>query len=611
MKTSLANRLGGGRTALATLLLSGLVSLTGTPPLAAQLNERPDDPTGLSIREPRVRLPHSDHPAPAGSSMYLQQTRPWLAYQRGRSYFHREWQERAGAFRHLPARAIAASTNSCGMCHNRPFPSAGAGGNAAEPAGVGRNAPHLFGVGLMEMLGLQIRQLVLLAHDANGNGYLDVPEETRGRRVTVEAVPGVAVDFGALDDLDGDGFPDLNEVLTVTLVGEDGTALPFRTTLEDPRVAGFDLAVGVFSASISDHQAVTLRQFAIGVHRSVFGILPDDPTTRNDSGRGRDRRAGDGWAEISNAGALQPALPPAAQGDSSDPRGVLGEGELDLLEWYLLNHPRPARGPRDATTRRGRRLLDVWGCTECHVADWDLLPADPRRGLAGDRRFFDLEVAHNPTTGRLEGRLRQLWEDDPDTGRKLPRREGFRVEEIFTDLKHHDVGEKFYEHSLEQGELYVLRRFRTPPLWGVGSSDPYGHDGRSPTLDAVIRRHGGDARDAADAYRKAPEEDRRALIRYLRSLVLYSPDRLPTDLDGDGRIAGSYRIGGHDLGPEVALAELLFARPPRYRGWIEDPDGRRWFSRALLNLDAAYGLNLPALEDKNRNALPDRLESSR
>lgn len=589
------------------LLVLGSLGALGLP-LTAQLNERPDDPSGLSIREPRVRVVHSDHPAPAGSSMHLQQTRPWLAYQRGRSYFHREWPERAGAFRHLPARAIAASTNSCGMCHNRPFPSAGAGGNAAEPAGIGRNTPHLFGVGLMEMLGLQIRRLVLEQHDDDGDGTLDVPEETRGRRAVVEAVPGVEVDFGALEDLDGDGQPDLNEVMAVTLVTEDGRALPFGTPLEHPEVAGLDLAVGAFSASISDHQAVTLRQFAIGVHRSVFGILPDDPTTRNDTGEGRDLRAGDGWAEVSIAGALQPALPVAIQGDPSDPRGVLGEGELDLLEWYLLNQPRPARGPRDDEARRGRRLLDDWGCTGCHVADWQILPADAERGLAGDRRFFDLEVAHDPVSDRLEGRLHRLWETDPGTGRQLPRRGGFRVEEIFTDFRHHDLGERFHEHSLEQGELYVLRRFRTPPLWGVASTAPYGHDGRSPTLDAVIRRHGGEARESAGVYRAAPEEDRRALLAYLRSLVLYSPDLLPADLDGDGRIAESYRVAGRELGPEVARPELLFRQPPRYRGWVEGAEGDRFFSRALLDLDQAYGLDLPGLRDRDGDALPDAFE---
>ena len=40
----------------------------------------------------------------------------------------------------------------------------------------------------------------------------------------------------------------------------------------------------------------------------------------------------------------------------------------------------------------------------------------------------------------------------------------------------------------------------TEPLWGVGTTAPYGHDGRSITLDAVIRRHGGEAAGATRAY---------------------------------------------------------------------------------------------------------------
>ena len=35
--------------------------------------------------------------------------------------------------------------------------------------------------------------------------------------------------------------------------------------------------------------------------------------------------------------------------------------------------------------------------------------------------------------------------------------------------------------------------WKTPPLWGVADSAPYFHDGGSPTLDAAIRRHEGDA----------------------------------------------------------------------------------------------------------------------
>jgi len=151
----------------------------------------------------------------------------------------------------------------------------------------------------------------------------------------------------------------------------------------------------------------------------------------------------------------------------------------------------------------------------------------------------------------------------------------------------------------------VLARFRTAPLWGVGSTAPYGHDGQSMTLDDVVRRHGGEAAAAARLYTAAPEADREALIAYLRTLVLYQPDTLPTDLDGDGRIAPDFEVAGRSAGPERFFPEFLFRVPPVYRGWTSGPDGNRFFSYELLNREEAYGEDLAALADRNRNGIPD------
>jgi CxxC motif-containing protein (DUF1111 family) len=42
----------------------------------------------------------------------------------------------------------------------------------------------------------------------------------------------------------------------------------------------------------------------------------------------------------------------------------------------------------------------------------------------------------------------------------------------------------------------------TEPLWGVGSTAPYGHDGRSINLREVILRHGGEALAVAQCIRE-------------------------------------------------------------------------------------------------------------
>jgi len=581
----------------------------------AQLSVRPADPLGASIRVPRVQVVHSDKAGRPGTSMDLQETDPWLAYQMGSNYFQREWAERDGLFNRLAARPLAGAANSCAMCHNLPFRSAGAGGNVAEPGGFGRNTPHLFGIGLIETIGLQVRQQLLIAFDKNRNGFLDDPAETKGRRAVITAAPGVTVDFGSLEDVDGDGQPDLNQVVEVVLVDQQGRPRPSRpdgtrSRLGDAGVAGYDFSVSVLSASIGDNQMPTLRLFADGALFTIMGLRVNDHTVVNNSGTGRDRRAEDVWAEVSNAGApqlhspLQATLP-------DEPLKHVSEGELDLLEWFLLNNPAPAVGRQDRVTARGRLMLKEFGCLQCHVADWIIHGADEAKGLPGDRRFFNLEVAYDPALKTLSGRLESLTERRVGTDKLvtwIPRRRAFTVRGIFTDLLHHDVGARFYDYTYEGGRLYVNRQFRTPPLWGVGATAPYGHDGRSPTLDDVIRRHGGEAREAVAAYVEAPARDRQALISFLQSLVLYQPDTLPTDLDGDGKIDSNFRVGGLEVGPERFRPELLFRTPPRYRGWVGSGDDK-YFSYELLNLGAAYGLSLETLKDANGNGIPDVSET--
>src|SRR5450755_3035720 len=69
----------------------------------------------------------------------------------------------------------------------------------------------------------------------------------------------------------------------------------------------------------------------------------------------------------------------------------------------------------------------------------------------------------------------------------------FVVQDIFTDFKRHDLGQNFYERNWD-GSMRTL--FLTRALWGVGTTGPYGHDGRSSTLNDVILRHGGEAKAA-------------------------------------------------------------------------------------------------------------------
>jgi len=86
---------------------------------------------------------------------------------------------------------------------------------------------------------------------------------------------------------------------------------------------------------------------------------------------------------------------------------------------------------------------------------------------------------------------------------------------LFSDLLLHDMG------SLGDGipeSAASGSEFRTPPLWGVGQSAPYLHDGRAATLDEAIAAHDGEARGARDRFLLLVPSARAALIEYLKSL---------------------------------------------------------------------------------------------
>jgi len=180
------------------------VSLVHVVGLYAQQTERPgnslDNPidtprdlSGLSLKNPRCRVVHTTDPAKEGGSMYLQLVDPWLGYQWGRSLTQRSFRQRDGVFGQagkLDGLLLAdgftrmmdrGHVSSCGACHNVPYRDAGAGMTIPKNGGSGRNTPHMFGGGLVEMIGLQMRLQALAIADTNRDGWIS-KEEARGKR---------------------------------------------------------------------------------------------------------------------------------------------------------------------------------------------------------------------------------------------------------------------------------------------------------------------------------------------------------------------------------------------------------------------------------------------
>lgn len=614
----------------------------------AQLSERPGnsldhpidmprDLSGLSIKNPRVRIVHTTDPNIEGGSMYLQQVDPWLGYQWGRSLTQRNFRERDGVYGDhgkieglLLADSVSkmmdrSHTNSCGACHNVPYRDAGAGMTIAKNGGSGRNTPHMFGGGLIEMIGLQMRLQALALADANRDGWISFEEMKQAKRCILYNLPEgmagrVAIDLGSFNDEDDDGFPDLNPVLFPIFVDRDGKRMAFARNLKFPEVAGYTFEVQVFGFGhlylpFRPPVSTTLRAFTVTPFDIHSGLQAHDPTLYTNPGGGA-------LALVSNAGAQQFITAAGKdRGGSRNAKGIslddpdrdgyceeLTEGDMDMAEWYLLNHPSPARGKITRDVIAGEKLFHKIGCASCHVPDWHLFEHNPRASdytqrYDGDRRFFDLQVAWNDKTERLEGRLISLADR---TGNLLiPRRKAYTVRGVYSDFKYHDVGEAFYQMQFDGS---VIRQWRTTPLWGVGTTGPYGHDGASLDLDSVIRRHGGEALASSQAYKALTDEERKLVICFLQNLVLYQTDQLPCDINGDGKISNHFMVQGMDTGIERFNPEWLFCVPAKIEGPSRNVRGERIVSFALTNLREAYGLDLPYLRDTDGDGFPDVID---
>ncbi|HEU4387271.1 MAG TPA: hypothetical protein VFV34_05705, partial [Blastocatellia bacterium] len=439
---------------LTFLLLVAAAALTGAHVrVSAQLSERPGNSTdnpidlprdlsGLSIKNPRVRIVHTSDPCEPGGSMYLQQVDPWLGYQWGRSLTQREFRERDGVYGDagkldgllLPdgvTKMMSRShTNSCAVCHNTPYRDGGAGATIAKNGGEGRNTPHMFGAGLVEMIGAEIRLRALAIADTNRDGWIS-RDEAKGKRCVVANLPAAAgggivdVDYGSFDDQNGDGRPDLNELFNPIYVDKNGKRIAFAPNLSFTNVAGYTFEVQVFGFGhlympFRPPVPATIRSFISNPFDIHMGLQAFDPTTLSDPDA-------DGLAQMSNAGAQQCVTgagkdrgavhgPTGISKDDPDRDGYceeISEGDLDVAEWYLLNHPGPGRGMITDEVKDGERLFEQSGCATCHVADWYLRAARPfasdyTERAAGDRRFFDLQVNYDSGHDRLEGKLVSL-----------------------------------------------------------------------------------------------------------------------------------------------------------------------------------------------------------
>lgn len=293
-----------------------------------------------------------------------------------------------------------------------------------------------------------------------------------------------------------------------------------------------------------------MREFIVGALKAEMGLEAVDPDLAA-AAAGKDVVTPAGMRLSGTTDQID--APPAAD-TFADPDGdgvthEIPEAAVDHLEFYLLNYFKPGLYRQTVATRAGHEAFDRVRCGTCHV---------PNLTIQKDRRVADVETVYDPAKAIFNGlfatataRLTAVADGSGYPAVKQPSGQPFVVKNIFADFKRHDLGPAFHEKNFDGT---VTTQFMTEPLWGVGSTSPYGHDGRSINLREVILRHGGEAKASRDAFAALPEVGQEVLIQFLESLVLFPPDDTASNLDGGNASAPHYPQNGHG---SIALTVLF------------------------------------------------------
>jgi Di-haem oxidoreductase, putative peroxidase len=431
---------------------------------------------------------------------------PFRAIRRGRQLFQHKFTRLEGqgmiagdGFGDINVNlAIGAGlVDSCAGCHGRPRGAAGFGGDVVTRPDS-RDAPHLFGLGLKEMLADEITSQLREIRAAA------VKQASRTGSPVVRLLVGKGIRYGTIRAMP-DGSVDTS--------GVEGV---------DP-----DLRIRPF---FHHGGTIAIREFIVGALKDEMGLaMTNDP----------DLMAAQSGPVTTAGGMVLNGLTDAIKLPPPDEEGDVGTVEqrtalVDFLEFYLLNYFKAGIGEQTSLERYGREVFEYTGCATCHI---------PRLRIQRDRRVADVETVFDPGQGhfnRLFATARLLLANPASLGQagvaKIPAFQPFVVENIYTDFKRHDLGPNFHERNYD-GTMRT--EFLTSPLWGVGSTAPYGHDGRSINLTEVILRHGGEAQEARDAFAALSSRSRDAVIAFLNSLIIFPPDDTASNLDpGDPTAPG-------------------------------------------------------------------------
>jgi CxxC motif-containing protein (DUF1111 family) len=201
---------------------------------------------------------------------------------------------------------------------------------------------------------------------------------------------------------------------------------------------------------------------------------------------------------------------------------VLDDGRLGRFGWKA-NVPSVREFVRDALSGElGMTVPEEPGLSFGSMEDGDEAPDPETDATTIDAMTAFIEFLAPPPRNRVDTPLEDLGEATfksigcADCHVPMLQTAAGTEVHAYTDLLLHDIAEPDAP-GIEEGEAGI-HDFRTPPLWGLGQSAPYLHDGRASTVEDAIAAHAGEAAAVRDEVGDLSATDREALFAFLRSL---------------------------------------------------------------------------------------------
>lgn len=401
---------------------------------------------------------------------------------------------------HFPPRITGPNSQACTDCHFLPTED-GSGpvstNNIRDPKRSGqistfisRQPPHLFGLGAKQLLAEEMTQELHQVRDSALN------KAKNQNQVTARLITK-GIDYGSITAF-RDGSLDFSNVEGV----------------DD------DLIIKPFQWKGSDF---TIRDFVREAANNELGLQATELVGIDEDG------------------------------DFDQVVNELTVGDITAMVIYQAGQPRPVTktelselGLMELSSQDkeqielGKKLFQTTQCAKCHIPELHLnSPIFSEPSLVRTHRDTLFPSGDDPLDLGLSSSLAvtfDLTKDLPDNVIELENRDkvhlgnftkntsGKTIVGIFSDLKRHDLGESVAESVDDVGTGPSV--FMTQPLWGAGSTAPYMHDGRSPTITKAIQQHGGEAAVSRESFVNLSNSEKKAMVAYIENIILFKQAEL-------------------------------------------------------------------------------------